>query len=73
MITAELNSGSYVPVDLIRWTREGRVQVRHCRVIDNHRVFGVYAPVTAFKLIHSGGRAALAKALAGLPRVEATP
>lgn len=73
MITAELSPNSWRPVDLVRWTDSGRVQVRNCRLIDDIRVFGVYAAVPAMKLIDSDGRQALAAKLAKLPRAEARP
>lgn len=71
MITAELSPGSFRPVDLVQWTRDGKVQVRHCRVVDDHRVLGVYRAVPVMQLVHDGGRAALARDLARLPRSEA--
>lgn len=68
LITAELRPDSFVPVDLVQWTPSGMVQVRRFRVIDDFRIFGLYAPVPVMKLVHSGGRQALARALAELPR-----
>lgn len=70
LITAELAPGSFVPVDLVGWTPTGHVQVKHTVVIGSvaPAVCGFFRPVPAMKLIHSGGRHALAEALAGLPR-----
>ena len=68
MTTAEVAPGTWMPVDLLRWTTEGKVQVRRCRVIDHLRVFGVICSVPAMKLIDSDGRQALARKLAELPR-----
>lgn len=70
MITAELSPGSYVPVDLIGWTPTGHVQVKHTVYGGTvaPTVLGIFRPVPVMKLIHSGGRRALAAALAELPR-----
>lgn len=67
IITAELSPGRFATVDLVQWTPTGMVQVRHCRVIAEHAIYGVYQSVPAMKLIHSEGRSALARALADLP------
>lgn len=73
LITAELSAGSFVPVELVQWTRTGHVQVKHTVVCGRvaPAVLGVFRPVTAMQLIHSGGRHALAAALADLPRASA--
>lgn len=70
MITAELNPGSFVPVDLVQWTATGMVQVKRTVIYGciTPALLGVYQPVPAMRLIHSGGRKALAEALAELPR-----
>lgn len=70
LITAELAAGSFVPVELVQWTPTGHVQVKHTLTfgIITPAVLGVFRPVPAMKLVHSGGRLALAAALAALPR-----
>ena len=70
LITAELSAGSFVPVELVQWTRTGHVQVKHTVICGRlaPAVLGVFRPVSAMKLIHSAGRHALAQALAELPR-----
>lgn len=69
LITAELAAGSFVPVDLVQWTRTGHVQVKHTIYFGAvaPAVLGVFRPVPAMKLIHSDGR----HALAALPRAGA--
>jgi hypothetical protein len=68
MITAELNPGSFRPVDLIQWTASGKVQVRHRREIGPFSVLCLYCAVPVMAIVHSGGRTALAETLARLPR-----
>jgi hypothetical protein len=73
LITAELAAGSFVPVELIGWTPTGHVQVKHTVIVGAvaPAVCGMFRPVPAMKLVHSGGRHALAEVLAGLPRAGA--
>ena len=40
MTTAEIRPDTYVPVELLRWTDSGMVQVRYRRVVTEHIVFG---------------------------------
>lgn len=68
MTTAEVAPGHYAPVELIRWARDGKVQVLRRRVIAGNAVFGTYFAVPVMKLIHAGGRKTLAKVLAELPQ-----
>lgn len=55
------------PVEPIKWTRSGRVQVRR----RTSRGGGRFFPVFVFDLCHSDGRDALARALATLPEESA--
>lgn len=68
MTTAEIHPDTFVPVDLIRWAHDGKIQVRYRRVVGEHSVWGMFFAVPVMKLIHADGRQALAKKLAELPR-----
>ncbi|WP_428668089.1 hypothetical protein [Reyranella sp.] len=68
MTTAEIRPDTFVPVELIRWARDGKVQVKYRRKIGRYAVWGMYFAVPVMKLIHAEGRPALAKKLAELPR-----
>lgn len=68
MICAENRSGTFVPVELIRWARDGKVQVLRRRVVEGHGIFGVYFAVPVMQLDDEDGRQALARKLAELPR-----
>jgi hypothetical protein len=73
MITASLAADGAVtsiPVELLGWSRDGRVRVLRHRMVAGTRVFGVYFSIAAMQLSHVEGRAALARALARLPHAQ---
>lgn len=56
---------SRTPVEPMKWTRTGKVQVRERRAGGR---LGAFYSVDVFRLQHNSGREALARALANLPK-----